>query len=65
MTENPLRLSWLWKTAPGSGRDLLVAVFAAALAGLTDPRDIPATAAPQTEVWAQAHAHSTRRLFSA
>lgn len=42
-----------------------VAAAAEALAGLTDPRDIPATAAPQTEVWAQAHAHSTRRLFSA
>ena len=42
-----------------------VAAVAAAVAGLTDRRDIPATAAPQTEVWAQAHARSTRRLFSA
>jgi urease accessory protein len=42
-----------------------VAAVAVAVAELTDPRDIPATAAPQTEVWAQAHASSTRRLFSA
>ena len=42
-----------------------VAAAAAAVAALTDPRDIPATAAPQIEVWAQAHARSTRRLFSA
>ncbi len=42
-----------------------VASAARDVAGLTDPRDIPATAAPQTEVWAQAHARSTRRLFSA
>jgi urease accessory protein len=42
-----------------------VAATARDVAGLTDPRDIPAAAAPQTEVWAQAHARSTRRLFSA
>jgi len=42
-----------------------VAAVATAAAGTTDPRDIPATTAPQTEVWAQAHARSTRRLFSA
>jgi urease accessory protein len=42
-----------------------VAAVATDAAGLTHPHDIPATAAPQTEVWAQAHARSTRRLFSA
>lgn len=53
--------------ATGWVHDALPEVAAAAedVAGLTDPRDIPATAAPQTEVWAQAHARSTRRLFSA
>lgn len=43
----------------------LVAEAADAVARLTDPASIPATTAPQTELWAQAHAHSTRRLFSA
>lgn len=43
----------------------LVTEVADAVAHLVDPADIPATAAPQTELWAQAHAHSTRRLFSA
>ena len=37
MNELPPRLSWLWKTAPGSGRDLLVAVATAAVAGLLYP----------------------------
>jgi urease accessory protein len=32
---------------------------------LTEPGRIPATAAPQTELWAEAHGASTRRLFSA
>ena len=35
------------------------------VADLTDPADIPATGAPQIEAWAQAHARTTRRLFSA
>jgi urease accessory protein len=39
--------------------------FAEDLAGLTDARDIPATGSPQIEGWAQAHARTTRRLFSA
>ena len=43
----------------------LVAGTADAVAHLTDPGRIPASAAPQTELWAQAHAHATRRLFSA
>jgi urease accessory protein len=36
-----------------------------ALAALTDPAEIPAAGAPQTEEWAQAHATATRRLFRA
>ena len=39
--------------------------LAAAVAGLTDPEDIPAAGAPQIEAWAEAHARQTRRLFSA
>lgn len=39
--------------------------LAAEVAPLTTPVAIPATAAPQIERWAQAHAHTTRRLFSA
>lgn len=42
-----------------------VAEVAASVAGLTDPARIPAAGAPQTEVWAEAHAISSRRLFSA
>lgn len=42
-----------------------VAAAAAAVAGLSEPHDIPATTAPQTEGWAEAHSRSTRRLFSA
>jgi urease accessory protein len=43
----------------------LVAEVSDAVAHLTDPADIPATAAPQSELWAEAHGRSTRRLFSA
>jgi urease accessory protein len=32
---------------------------------LTAATDIPATGSPQIEGWAQAHARTTRRLFSA
>jgi urease accessory protein len=42
-----------------------VAAMATAVARLTEPAAIPATAAPQIEVWAEAHARSHRRLFSA
>lgn len=35
------------------------------LSGLTRPQDIPVAGAPQIEVWAEAHAVSSRRLFSA
>ena len=37
MHNDTIKLSWLWKTSPGSGRDILVAVIAAALAGLLFP----------------------------
>ncbi|MBW9108470.1 urease accessory protein UreF [Microbacterium ureisolvens] len=36
-----------------------------AIAAITDPADIPALTAPQSEAWAEAHARSTRRLFRA
>jgi len=39
--------------------------LAAAYAGLTDPTDIPARSAPQTDLWAQLHDQTTRRLFRA
>ncbi|GED99438.1 urease accessory protein UreF [Gordonia crocea] len=39
--------------------------YVAEVAALTDPADIPATGAPQTEEWAQAHALLTQRLFRA
>ncbi len=51
--------SWVHDALP------LVADLADAVADLTEPGRIPANAAPQTELWAQAHATSTRRLFSA
>ncbi|MCI9859612.1 urease accessory protein UreF [Microbacterium proteolyticum] len=35
------------------------------VAVLTDPSDIPAASAPQSEAWAEAHARSRRRLFRA
>jgi urease accessory protein len=37
----------------------------AALAALTTPEGIPATGAPQTEDWAEAHSRLTQRLFRA
>jgi len=39
--------------------------MASAVATLTDPADIPVAGAPQIEAWAEAHAVTTRRLFSA
>jgi len=38
---------------------------AARASALTDPEDIPAAAAPRLDLWAQAHATTTRRLFRA
>lgn len=42
-----------------------VAEMATGVARLTEPAAIPATTGPQIEVWAEAHARSNRRLFSA
>ena len=39
--------------------------LAGAVAHLDDTDDIPAAGAPQIEAWAEAHARTTRRLFSA
>jgi urease accessory protein len=39
--------------------------FVPALAALTSPEAIPAFGAPQSEVWAEAHSLSTKRLFRA
>ncbi len=39
--------------------------FAAGIADLTSPTEIPATGSPLIEGWAQAHVRTTRRLFSA
>lgn len=48
-------------------RDALPAVTAMArgIHELTEPTAIPAGSAPHLELWAEAHAHTTRRLFSA
>lgn len=35
------------------------------ISAITDPAEIPALSAPQSEAWAEAHARSTRRLFRA
>lgn len=43
----------------------LVEAMAESVVGLSRPEQVPATGAPQIEVWAQAHAHTTRRLFRA
>jgi len=42
-----------------------VEALADAVAQLTEPAGIPATGAPVIEAWAEAHARTTRRLFSA
>ena len=42
-----------------------VAAMATGVARLTEPTHIPALSAPQTELWAEVHARTTRRLFSA
>ncbi|HSV39603.1 MAG TPA: urease accessory UreF family protein [Nocardioidaceae bacterium] len=43
----------------------LIQSLADDVAGLTEPHEIPASGAPQIEVWAEAHAIASRRLFSA
>lgn len=54
-------------TATGWVHDALpvVAALADRVADLREPADVPADAAPQIETWAQAHAVTSRRLFSA
>lgn len=54
-------------TATGWVHDALLAVatLAEEVADLREPQAIPAAAAPQIEAWAQAHAVTSRRLFSA
>ncbi len=42
-----------------------VAAMADRVAGLTEPDQIPAVGCPQIEVWAEAHAVTSRRLFRA
>lgn len=51
--------AWVLNALPAVDR------LAADVASLTDPGAIPAAGAPQIESWAQAHAATTRRLFSA
>lgn len=50
---------WVYDALPEVG------AMAATVGGLIDPDDIPAAGAPQLEAWAEAHARTTRRLFSA
>ncbi|WP_328529852.1 urease accessory protein UreF [Nocardioides sp. NBC_00368] len=51
--------SWVHDLLPEAER------VAAEVAPLTDPHQIPAPSAPQLDLWALAHADTTRRLFSA
>ncbi|CAN5179331.1 urease accessory UreF family protein [soil metagenome] len=51
--------AWVLQALPA------VAALAEDVAQLTAPDRIPATGAPQIEEWAEAHARTTRRLFSA
>ncbi|MDO7866829.1 urease accessory protein UreF [Nocardioides jiangxiensis] len=50
---------WVYDALPD------VEAMADAVAALLDPHEIPAAGAPQLEAWAEAHARTTRRLFSA
>ena len=50
---------WVYRALPA------VEVLALEVARLTRPDQIPANGAPQIEAWAEAHARTTRRLFSA
>lgn len=51
--------AWVLRALPA------IDVMSADLAHLTLAEDIPASGAPQIEAWAEAHARTTRRLFSA
>lgn len=50
---------WVWSALR------TVDALAVDVAGLTSPDQIPAFGTPQIEAWAEAHARTTRRLFSA
>jgi urease accessory protein len=50
---------WVYDALPD------VESMADGVACLTCPEEIPAAGAPQLEAWAEAHARTTRRLFSA
>lgn len=54
-----LATGWVYELGPD------IEALVAPLARLTRPADVPACSAPLIEAWAQAHALSTRRLFSA
>ncbi|WP_370289139.1 urease accessory protein UreF [Nocardioides sp.] len=57
---DPLEVTgWVADALPG------VAAVVDAVVDVELPGDVPALAAPQIEVWAQAHARTTRRLFRA
>lgn len=51
--------AWVYDALP------VVAELADAVAPITAPADVPASGAPVIEAWAEAHARTTRRLFSA
>ncbi|GGR63204.1 urease accessory protein [Nocardioides luteus] len=51
--------SWVHDLLPAADR------LATEVAALTSPDEIPAPSAPQLDLWALAHAATTRRLFSA
>jgi urease accessory protein len=51
--------TWVWQLLPDIDH------LAGLVEMLTEPDDIPAPSAPQIEAWAQSHARTTRRLFSA
>ncbi|WES63995.1 urease accessory UreF family protein [Microbacter sp. GSS18] len=57
---DPLDLVGLVVTLCAEVEDDLIAISA-----ITDPADIPSFTAPQSEMWAEAHARSSRRLFRA
>jgi urease accessory protein len=50
---------WALETLP------VVEALASTVAAMTTPEAIPAAGSPQLDTWAQAHAVTTRRLFSA
>jgi urease accessory protein len=51
--------SWVYAALPA------IDALAQEVSSLTEPEDIPVVGAPQIEAWAEAHAVTARRLFSA